>query len=239
MLCILLLVCNRTVLFGRTPGPLLHRTGYDYGVLGVTMAQRAYQKGDLEGALVLAERVKDRQDRDDLLGYIADMYWFVPLCERCGPVWVLMGRRQFETGDVEAFNRFAANKIERRYHPLLYRALGRGLAWSHGPNLKDVERLTDPLGAEESRWVWQGVGSVEAWKRGGNSGWLLPALREIPEKWRTPFCEGVGAMWGYLDRNKACVFEALLRDLPAEVRQNCRGGCDIGFIREPFARLAS
>jgi len=239
VLCVLLLVCNRAVLFGRAPGRLLHRTGYDYGVLGVAVAQRAYYKGELNDALVLAEGIKDRQDRDDFLGYIADMYWFVPFCERCSPAWVHMGREQFEIVDVEAFEKSTREKIAVRYHPLLYRALGHGFAWSHGSNLKAIEKLAGALGVEESRYAWQGVGSVEAWKRGGISDWLLPTLRNVPEKWRKPFCEGVGAVWGYLDREKACAFEELLRGLPADVREDCLRGRDIGFIREPFSRLAT
>jgi hypothetical protein len=208
-------------------------------MLGVTMAQWAYYKGDPDEALVIAERVKNRQDRDDLLGYITDMYWFVPFSERWSPTWVFMGRGQFEMRDVETFRLFTREKIDSRRHPLLYRALGRGLAWSHGSNLENIEELTGALDAEESRWAWQGVGSIEAWRQGGGSGWLPPALGRIPEEHRRPFCEGVGAAWGHLDREKARAFDGLLRGLPADVRRDCRGGRHIGFIREPFSRLAA
>ena len=39
------------------------------------------------------------------------------------------------------------------------------------------------------------------------------------------------------EREKICIVDVLLRDLPEDVRRDCRSGCDIGFIREPFAQL--
>ena len=219
------------------PDVLFKRHGYDYVFLGGYLAMRFYYIGEQDRAIVLAEKVRDPQDREDLIGSITDRYWFIPFAERWSPVWILMGGKQFEAKDIELFQRLTKDKIQQCYYPLMYRALGRGLAWSHGSDFRVIASLLYTLDTEAASWAWQGVGSIDAWRYGKDAKWLLGALSEIPSKDKRSFCQGVGAAWGYGIREECYDFDRLSRSLPEETQNYIISGINIGFQRNPFSRL--
>ena len=236
----LLLVGNRSLLSRCDPDLFFGQIGYSYRSLGDNRAKTAYFEGNPNDPLVFAEKVRDSHDRDDLIGIIVDMYWFIPLHER---YWQQTGKSAARGGgdlnaiDIGEVRKIGEEKIDAKYQPALYRALGRGFCWSHGSNVTEIAKLAGTLPAKSARWAWQGVGSTEAWGHGPDANWLLPALKDLPPEARQPFCEGVGAAWGLESRERGQDFDKLLLALPEDIRSACRSGKDMGFIRHPFMLL--
>jgi 4-amino-4-deoxy-L-arabinose transferase-like glycosyltransferase len=242
VLAALLIACLVPALRGGNPAALFTTRGYDYGYLGFWIATSPLGRPVSRG-LAIARRVKDPQDREDFLNYIADVQWYGAFTDRGASALApqdLQGlvprlRREAQPGDL----------------PVLFRSLGRGIAWTHGSDWPAVASLIvigetpaafavrPPwlLTAEEARWAWQGAGSVEAWRRGSRSDWLPPLLKDIPKGARAPFCEGAGAVWGFGARESGCDFPSLLGALSPQVRNDCLAGADLGFYRTPFALL--
>ena len=240
LLLSLLMVGNRPLLYSWRSGFLFRQKGYNYSILGHNLGVKKYIDHVPNTAFVLAEKVRDRQDRDDLAIEIADTCWFIPLHERVYPQVNKglcsrdKGGKHYETVDVEEFKNFAEKMIRECYWPLVYRGLGRGITWSHDSNFQKISELVSVLKARYAWWVWQGVGSIEASGQGLNAGWLLPTLTKIPGSAHKPFCEGVGAFWGFSAREQGHDLEKLLRSLPENVREDCVRGVDLGFSRHPF-----
>ncbi|MCX6355709.1 MAG: hypothetical protein NTZ78_12535 [Candidatus Aureabacteria bacterium] len=232
----LLLLGNLPFFENWDPGASLRTEGYDYGYLGARMGHGVYSQGGLNNALALAEKVRDRQDRDDLIGYITDMCWYIPIADR-PEANLVAGGGQIAIGDVATFKAFADGNVEKGYRPILYRGLGRGLSWSHGSQFEKIGELAGVLDNGSARWAWQGVGDIEASRHGATVDWVTGTLEHLPESARGPFCEGVGARWRLdaVDRGDDLVRR--METLPEEVRAHCLAGRDLGVIRQPFSLL--